>query len=1043
MRKIILFALLPFMLAAAAHADVAINAGGPAVTGYMADRYYSGGGAWYYGGLPGVYNTERWTNSSFSYNIPVSAGKLQVTLLFRESCGDCTSIYGGPNIENVAINGTRVLSSFTLPLGQQYSGVYVIDNPTTILNIRITALQGEAYINAIQVVQLAVTTPAPTVSISASPTVVDSGGVTNLTWSSTKATSCSASGAWSGARPTSGTETSAPLTANSSFTLTCTGDGGTSSQTASVTVNSPVPAPSLSLTANPLNVAMGTASTLTWTSANATDCTASDGWSGSKGTAGTQSSGLLSATTKFTLTCTGTGGFATQSVTITITSTPPLAPTVSLSASPTSIASGGNATLTWSSTNATSCTASGGWSGAQSTSGTQSTGALTASTSYTLSCSNGAGSASQTALVTVVPRPTVALSANPTSVVSGTASTLTWSSTNATSCTASGGWSGATPTSGTASTPLLTTSTTFTLTCSGTGGSRSRSVIVSVSASPPPTVTLAANPTAVASGSASTLTWSSTNATSCTASLGWSGTKAISGTQSTGAITAATSYRLTCTGSGGSANQTVQVTLLPAPVVSLTANPTSVASGGTSTLTWSAANATSCAASGGWSGNQPTSGTATTAALTSSTSFTLTCVGAGGSGSATTTVTIQTPTVGLFPLQNPAHTATHYLIDAQGRPFLINGDTPWDLLNRLTDAEADAYLADRQAKGINTVFVELMEHYPWTSPSHVPNNVYGDPPFTTKGDFSTPNEAYMAHVATFLQNALNRGMLVMITPAYAGFVGAEQGWYVEMEANGTAKLRTYGQYLANRFAAYPNIIWVQGGDYSPSDHTLIDAIANGIRDVNTTWLQTFHGGRYTNALDYTTAAWLTLNAIYTDGSTIVSQANKEYAKSTMPFFLVESAYETGSAGDGGLVRPQVYADYLSGATGYLLGYEDLWPFPTGWQSLMNSEGARAMKYAGQLWTSRSWWLLVPDGTGKAAYAANGSFGFAYGAGGSVTVNLAKFSGPNVRAQWYDPTNGTYSAVSGSPFAASGTRTLSHGTSNAAGGSDWALVLDSQ
>jgi hypothetical protein len=398
---------------------------------------------------------------------------------------------------------------------------------------------------------------------------------------------------------------------------------------------------------------------------------------------------------------------------------------------------------------------------------------------------------------------------------------------------------------------------------------------------------------------------------------------------------------------------------------------------------------------------------------------------------------------GLFPLQ--VDSTKHYLLDAQGNPFLINGDTPWDLINRLTDAEIDTYLADRQAKGINTIFVELMEHYPWTSPSHVPNNVYGDAPFTTVGDFSTPNEAYMAHVATMLQDALNRGMLVMITPAYAGFVGAEQGWYVEMQANGPTKLRAFGQYLANRFAAYPNIVWVEGGDYSPSDHTLIDAIANGIRDVNTTWLQTFHGGRGTNALDYTTAAWLTLNDIYTDGSstTIVSQANKEYVKSTMPFFLVESAYETGSAGDGALVRPQVYANNLSGATGYLLGYEDLWPFPSGWQSLMNSQGARAMKYVGQLWIARSWWLLVPDGTGKAAYASDGSFAFAYASSGSVTVDLSKLTGPNVRAQWYDPTNGTYTDVSGSPFAAGSSRTFTHSGANAAGDADWALVLDSQ
>src|ERR1700676_3737871 len=68
---------------------------------------------------------------------------------------------------------------------------------------------------------------------------------------------------------------------------------------------------------------------------------------------------------------------------------------------------------------------------------------------------------------------------------------------------------------------------------------------------PPATASLSAAPTSVTAGGTSTLTWRSTNATSCAASGGWSGTQATSGTQSTGGLTASTSYSLTCTGSGG------------------------------------------------------------------------------------------------------------------------------------------------------------------------------------------------------------------------------------------------------------------------------------------------------------------------------------------------------------------------------------------------------------------------------------------------------------------------------------------------------------
>ena len=85
----------------------------------------------------------------------------------------------------------------------------------------------------------------------------------------------------------------------------------------------------------------------------------------------------------------------------------------------------------------------------------------------------------------------------------------------------------------------------------------------SITPSPPtaPTVSISANPSSVVSGSASTLTWNSTNATSCTASSGWSGTKAVSGSQSTGNLTANTTFTLTCTGSGGSTSQSATVTV--------------------------------------------------------------------------------------------------------------------------------------------------------------------------------------------------------------------------------------------------------------------------------------------------------------------------------------------------------------------------------------------------------------------------------------------------------------------------------------------------
>ncbi len=68
-----------------------------------------------------------------------------------------------------------------------------------------------------------------------------------------------------------------------------------------------------------------------------------------------------------------------------------------------------------------------------------------------------------------------------------------------------------------------------------------------------PTAQLSASQTWLPIGQNSTLIWSSTNATSCTASGGWTGNKATTGTQ-TVTPAASTTYSLVCNGAGGTSN---------------------------------------------------------------------------------------------------------------------------------------------------------------------------------------------------------------------------------------------------------------------------------------------------------------------------------------------------------------------------------------------------------------------------------------------------------------------------------------------------------
>jgi hypothetical protein len=85
---------------------------------------------------------------------------------------------------------------------------------------------------------------------------------------------------------------------------------------------------------------------------------------------------------------------------------------------------------------------------------------------------------------------------------------------------------------------------------------------VNIASAVPPTLTFTGTPTSVTAGQAVQLTWSSQNATSCTASgnSGWTGNEAVSGSASV-SISSSATLTLACTGPGGSVSQSVSVTV--------------------------------------------------------------------------------------------------------------------------------------------------------------------------------------------------------------------------------------------------------------------------------------------------------------------------------------------------------------------------------------------------------------------------------------------------------------------------------------------------
>jgi hypothetical protein len=356
--------------------------------------------------------------------------------------------------------------------------------------------------NSTAPVQVTVAPAAPNLMLTTTSVVL--GQTTTLTWTSSGASACTASGAWTGSKAVSGSVTvSATTQPNQTYSLACTGGGVTSTTSNAVLTVTAPPAPTVTVSIAPTSIALGQSATLTWSSTNAASCTADSGWTGSQATAGT-----LSVTPTnvggfaYSLTCVGptgeVGNGAAALVVNAVVPPPGNPPSVIVSVSPASITLGQSATVTWSTTSATSCVADSAWNGSQATSGSLSVTPGTAGGfAYSLTCTGTGGTGNGAAALIVNspapapgPAPTVTISISPTTITLGQSATVTWSSTNATGCTADSAWTGSQLLSGTLSvTPTATGGLAYSLTCSGTGGTANAAAALSVDAAPAATTT--------------------------------------------------------------------------------------------------------------------------------------------------------------------------------------------------------------------------------------------------------------------------------------------------------------------------------------------------------------------------------------------------------------------------------------------------------------------------------------------------------------------------------------------------------------------------
>jgi hypothetical protein len=408
-----------------------------------------------------------------------------------------------------------------------------------------------------------------------------------------------------------------------------------------------------------------------------------------------------------------------------------------------------------------------------------------------------------------------------------------------------------------------------------------------------------------------------------------------------------------------------------------------------------------------------------------------------------------------------------YFVDQYGDPILVRGDSPWAILQDASTAQMSSYVATRESQGFNTVLLSLLGAVASGGPSNSGATYDGILPFQGS-DPSQLNPAYWDRVAYFLGLCRDAGITVMAYPI--------DGWAGTAEYSGlaaswsTATATAYGRAVAARLSAFPNVIWSVGGDYPPpgqaDDNARFWAVLQGLAEGGMDRISTIQFGLNQTSLSST--YWddkVDFSFVYSYAVTyaVVQGAYQQTnpAGAHLPALMAEAHYEAYVGVTDLYLRSMAAWALTSGSPGEFYGSEEVWDTaPTA--AALNTEAVSQLSALREAFGDLTGWQrLVPDfgstfitsgrgtkGSGDGEYYS----GNTYVTGGvtpdgtlaviylpaatsqTITIDQSKMEA-GYSARWVDPTNGTSTpATAGSSYHKTG--------SNAAGDSDWLLVLES-
>jgi hypothetical protein len=422
----------------------------------------------------------------------------------------------------------------------------------------------------------------------------------------------------------------------------------------------------------------------------------------------------------------------------------------------------------------------------------------------------------------------------------------------------------------------------------------------------------------------------------------------------------------------------------------------------------------------------------------------------------------------------------HYLVYEDGSPFFWLGDTGWELFHRLTLNEIETYLNNRQQKGFNVIqAVVLAEMNGIKKP-----NMNGDVPFENM-DPTKPNEKYFALVDTVAKMALSRNLYMGLLPTWGDKVTLLWGEGPVIFNPENAYI--YGLWIGKRYAEYPNIIWILGGDRPPMNETsdwrpVWRSMAKGILEAtNNKALISYHisGGDMTTSQFIHNEDWLDVNMMQSGHGgghdvtvwnlierdwnllpvkpTLDSEPNYEdHPVNPWPTWNPENGYYRDYD-----VRKQTYRSVFSGACGVTYGHHSVWQFWSPkeekinypemyWTEAIDRPGATQVGYLRKLIESRPQLTRIPDqsliemGQGeKSGYIcatrdSEGSNIMVYmPVGKTIRINTKSIKSKKIDAWWFNPKTAEVKIIG----KLSNKLSMEFTSPTAGSGNDWVLVID--